>query len=57
MKEITDKLNKCKYLFKYESIFTYSGDVTGEEEKIPLAYLLNEDCYSFVESIIYYTIS
>jgi len=36
-KEITDELNKCKHLFKYESIFTYSGDVTGEE-RCPLSY-------------------
>ena len=50
-KEITDELNKCKHLFKYESIFTYSGDVTGEEECCPLTYLLNEDCYSFVKSM------
>ena len=55
--EITDKLNKCRHLFKYEFIFMYSVDVTGEEEKSPLAYLLNEDCYSFAKSIIYYMIS
>ena len=38
-------------MYKYESIFTYSGDVTGEEECCPLTYLLDEDCYSFVKSM------
>ena len=48
---ITEALNKAKHLFKYERIFTYSSNMTGEEDKCPLTDLINDDLYLFVRSM------
>ena len=44
-------LNKSKHLFKYESIFMYSGGMTGQEVECPVSYLPNDNLYLFVKSM------